>query len=117
MGSVWPAVKMDTLESIVTTRANKATLVKTVPPFAHHIVRHVDTQTDIVVVPLVIQDTDVPQNVSNHMERTVTIHAVNTVTTETVTDITEAVLLVVPTGFTMNGAIKGKIQNKTMCFL
>lgn len=89
MGSVWPAVKMDTLESIVTTvrkgytfsffsfgtkicktyiyenisfkRANKATLVKTVPPFAHHIVRHVDTQTDIVVVPLVIQDTDVPQ--------------------------------------------------------
>lgn len=44
------------------------------------------------------------------MERTVTIHAVNTVTTETVTDITEAVLLVVPTGFTMNGALKVNIK-------
>lgn len=30
-------------------------------------------------------------NVSNDMERTVIIHAVNTVTTETVTDITEVV--------------------------
>lgn len=38
-----------------------ATLVKAVPPFVHHIARHVDTQTDIVVVPLVIQGTDVPQ--------------------------------------------------------
>lgn len=38
-----------------------ATLVKAVLPFVHHIVRHVDTQTDIVVVPLVIQGTDVPQ--------------------------------------------------------
>lgn len=91
MESVWVAVKMDTLESTVTSRARKATLVKAVPPFAHHIARHVDTQTDIVVVPLVIQGTDVPQNVFNHMERTVTIHAVNTVTTETVTDITEVV--------------------------
>lgn len=41
--------------------AMKATLVKAVPPFVHHIVKHVDTQTDIVVVPLVIQDIDVPQ--------------------------------------------------------
>lgn len=82
---------MDTLESTVTTRAIKATLVKTVPPFVHHIARPVDTQTDIVVVPLVIQDTDVPQNVFNHMERTVTIHAVNTVTIRTVTDLTEVV--------------------------
>lgn len=38
-----------------------ATLVKAVPPFVYLIVRHVDTQTDIVVVPLVIQGTDVPQ--------------------------------------------------------
>lgn len=71
--------------------ARKATLVKAVPPFVHHIVRHADTQTDIVVAPLAIQGTDVPQNVINHMERTVTIHAVNTVTIETVTDITEVV--------------------------
>lgn len=85
------AVKMDTLESTVTSLARKATLVKAVPPFVHPIARHADTQTDIVVVPLVIQGTVVPQNVFNHMERTVTIRAVNTVTTETVTDITEVV--------------------------
>lgn len=36
-------------------------MVKVVPPFVHHIVRHADTQTDIVVVPLVIKGTDVPQ--------------------------------------------------------
>lgn len=82
---------MDTLESTVTYLARKATLVKAVPPFVPHIVRHVDTQTDIVVALLVIQGSDVPQNVFNHMERTVTIYAVNTVTTETVTDITEVV--------------------------
>lgn len=104
MGSVWLAVRMDTLESTVTSLAKKATLVKAVPPFVHHIARHVDTQTDIVVVPLVIQGTDVPQIVSNHMERTVTIHAVNTVTKETVTDLMEVVLLVVPTGFMASGA-------------
>lgn len=97
---------MDTSESTVTYLAREATLVKVVSLFVHHIVRHVDTQTDIVVVPRVIQDTDVPQNVSNHMERTVTIHAVNTVTTETVTDITEVVLLVVSTGFMVKSAIK-----------
>lgn len=66
-------------------------MVKAVPLFVHHIARHVDTQTDIVVVLLVIQDMDVQQNVSNHMERTVIIRAVNTVTTDTVTDITEVV--------------------------
>lgn len=44
------------------------------------------------------------------MERTVTIHAVNTVTTETVTDITEVVLLVVPTGFMVKGAINVNIN-------
>lgn len=38
------------------------------------------------------------------MERTVTIHAVNTVTKETVTDLMEVVLLVVPTGFMASGA-------------
>lgn len=36
-------------------------MVKAVPPFVHLIVRHVDTQTDIVAVPLVIQGTDVPK--------------------------------------------------------
>lgn len=41
--------------------AKKATLVKAVPLFVHHIVRHVDTQTDIVAVPLVKQGIDVPQ--------------------------------------------------------
>lgn len=44
------------------------------------------------------------------MERTVTIHAVNTVTTETVTDITEVVLLVVQAVFMVNGAIKVNIN-------
>lgn len=38
------------------------------------------------------------------MERTLTIHAVNTVTTETVTDLMEVVLLVVPTDFLASGA-------------
>lgn len=38
------------------------------------------------------------------MERTVTIHAVNTVTTETVTDLMEVVLLVVLTDFMASGA-------------
>lgn len=47
-------------ENISFKRARKATLVKTVPPFVQHIVRHADTQTDIVVVLLVIQGTDVP---------------------------------------------------------
>lgn len=44
------------------------------------------------------------------MERTVIIHAVNTVTIGTVADITEVVLLVVQAGFTMNGAIKVNIK-------
>lgn len=44
------------------------------------------------------------------MERTVTIHAVNIVTTETVTDITEVVWRVVPTGFMVKGAIKVKAK-------
>lgn len=38
------------------------------------------------------------------MERTVTIHAVNIVTTENVTDLMEVVLLVVPTDFMASGA-------------
>lgn len=38
------------------------------------------------------------------MEKTVTTYAVSTVTTETVTDLMEVVLLVVPTGFMAIGA-------------
>lgn len=91
MGSVWLAVKMDTLENTVTIRALKATLAKTVPTFVHLIARSVDILMDIVVVPLVIQGSDALQRVSNHMEKIASIHAVNTVTTETVTDLTEAV--------------------------
>lgn len=49
-------------------------------------------------------------SVFNHTERTVTIHAVDTVTTETVTDITEVVLLVVQAGVMGNGAIKVNIN-------
>lgn len=44
------------------------------------------------------------------MERTVTTHAVNTVTTDTVTDLMEVVLLVVQAGFMVNGAIKVNIK-------
>lgn len=40
-------------------RAKTDILAETVPLFAPHIVKRVDTQTDIVDVPLVIQGTDV----------------------------------------------------------
>lgn len=91
MGSVLLAVKMGTSENTVTIRAIKDILVETVLLFVRHIAKHVDTQTDIVAVLLVIQGTDVPQHVFNHMERIVRIHAVNTVTIRTVTNLTEVV--------------------------
>lgn len=47
------------------------------------------------------------------MERTVTIHAVNIVTTENVTDLMEVVLLVVPTDIMASGAKEVNIH----CYL
>lgn len=106
MGSVWLAVKMDTLENTVTTRALKDILAKAVPPFVHLIARPVDILMDIVAVLLVIQGSDALQRVSNHMEKTASIHAIHTVTTESVTDLTEVVGWVVRTVFMANGAIQ-----------
>lgn len=87
--SVLLAVKMDILGNTVTLLARWGFSEDTVLLYVHPIARHVKTRMDIVVVGLVIQDTDVPQHVSNHMERIVDIHAVNTVTIKTVTDLTE----------------------------
>lgn len=50
------------------------------------------------------------KHVFNHMERIARIHAVNTVTIRTVTNLTEVVWLVVQTGFMASGAIKVNIN-------
>lgn len=71
--------RMGTLEHAVIILVQKDITAETVPEFVSLTVRHVDTQTDSVLVLLVGWVPIVPLNVTNPMERTVGMHAVNIV--------------------------------------
>lgn len=82
------AVRMGILDHFVLTHARKDILAQTVPGCVHRIVNltHVDTQMECVLP--VLQDGRViiaPLNACRPMEKIVSIHAMNSVSTRRVT--------------------------------